>query len=173
MSHPRPLSPPHARPNQTPNTQQRIKWAIYLTIPVGVGYGLGSNQTTLEIIKRVVRGRAGGGGACRRALAVPRSRTKLILLPPNKPTIQPSKPPPQFPNAASDPQGDHGRRLQTLEDAYREHLLEQAVDAALADARAKNAAQGDGSSSSDEKEQKKSGGFWSPRGDAKSAESSK
>jgi len=45
----------------------------------------------------------------------------------------------QFPNAASDPQGDHGRQLQTLEDAYREHLLERAVDAALADARAGNA----------------------------------
>ena len=55
----------------------------------------------------------------------------------------------QFPNAASDPQGAHGRRLQTLEDAYRSQILEEAVDAALADARAKNNHRGGGKSSGD------------------------
>ena len=68
--------------------------------------------------------------------------------PPHSSTTPPSA---QFPNAASDPQGDHGRRLQTLEDAYREAILEQAVDAALADARARNSSSSKGSSKSSSK----------------------
>lgn len=153
----------------SPTNQQRIKWALYLTIPVGVGYGLGSNQTTLEIIKRVVRAskrESGGVAIARRRRRNPGPKLIILALPP--PLYNYHQ---QFPNAASDPQGDHGRRLQTLEDAYREHLLEQAVDAALADARAKNAAaaKGKGADSDDSssKKQKKSG-FWS-RGSSNSS----
>jgi hypothetical protein len=39
----------------------------------------------------------------------------------------------QFPTAASDPQGPHGRQLPTLQDEYQLVKLEQAVDAALND----------------------------------------
>jgi hypothetical protein len=97
---------------------QRIKWALFIGVPIWFGYGFARDPANLEWVKRVV------------GSPVPQPVQHMLLCATPHPACVLH---PQFPTAASDPQGAHGRQLPTLQDEYQLVKLEQAVDAALND----------------------------------------